>query len=123
MDLTHIFSSSTPISTFLTEDAGNEPYTEYFGDAENETDTEFSTLGLGPRPYLVFLFLTLTSLSTIIGNGLVVISIWRENGLHSPTNYFIASLATADLFVGGVVIPFEAFTELLGNRWLFGAFW
>lgn len=75
------------------------------------------------RPYLVFIFLSSLSLATVVGNGLVILSVWKEVGLHSPTNFFIASLACADLLVGGVVIPFEALSELLEHRWLFGEMW
>jgi hypothetical protein len=88
------------------------------------TTEKDGTIVLGVvRPFLVFTILTITSVATVIGNLLVISAIWREEKLHSPTNYFIASLASADLLVGLVVIPFEALTELLNGRWLFGHEW
>ncbi|OXA61624.1 Dopamine receptor 2 [Folsomia candida] len=115
MDLTSVFSSSS-----------NFPTTSISIENELETTTLDAILeeeDLGARPYIVFVLLTITSLCSVIGNGLVVVSIWKEASLHSPSNHFIASLAMADLLVGGVVIPFEALTELLGQRWLFGVLW
>ena len=48
---------------------------------------------------------TVIGLLSILGNGLVLIVIIRESQLQTFTNYFIASLATADLLVGLLGIP------------------
>ncbi|EDO43466.1 predicted protein, partial [Nematostella vectensis] len=55
--------------------------------------------------------IVLTILNTILavfstaGNAIVLIAIWRTSSLHSTSNYFIASLAAADLSVGFIINP------------------
>lgn len=46
---------------------------------------------------------------TLFGNMLVIISVCRERALQSVTNYFIVSLALADLLVALVVMPFAVY--------------
>ena len=42
---------------------------------------------------------------SVVGNGLVLFLIARERQLQTVTNFFVASLAAADLLVGAVGIP------------------
>ncbi|CAF3659331.1 unnamed protein product [Rotaria sp. Silwood1] len=49
---------------------------------------------------------------TLAGNVLVILAVYRETSLHSPTYYYIVSLAVADLCVGVIVIPLAIFFEL-----------
>ncbi|XP_064466203.1 dopamine receptor 2-like [Ornithodoros turicata] len=58
--------------------------------------------------------------ATIFGNVLVMFSVAKEQYLHTVTNYFIASLATADCLVGAVVMPFSAVHEIMEKHWMFG---
>ena len=48
---------------------------------------------------------TLSGLTAFIGNGLVVLAIHRATTLRIVSNYFIASLAVADLSVGLLMYP------------------
>ncbi len=48
------------------------------------------------------MFIAFTS---VLGNGLVLVLIVRDKQLQTVTNYFIASLAAADLLVGALGIP------------------
>lgn len=46
---------------------------------------------------------------TIFGNVLVIMAVKRERTLQTVTNYFIVSLAVADLLVAMVVMPFAVY--------------
>ena len=49
---------------------------------------------------------------TVFGNALVCLSIYQEKALHTVTNYFIASLAVADIMVAILVMPFAVYVEV-----------
>ncbi|XP_025417989.1 dopamine D2-like receptor [Sipha flava] len=53
---------------------------------------------------------------TLFGNVLVIISVCRERALQSVTNYFIVSLALADLLVALMVMPFAVYV-LVNGKW------
>ena len=46
----------------------------------------------------------------VFGNVLVILSVVKERNLQNITNYFIVSLAVADLCVAGVAMPFYTYT-------------
>ena len=58
------------------------------------------------------LFLLLFPLLTVFGNCLVCLSIFREKSLHTVTNYFIFSLAVADIMVAILVMPGAVYVEV-----------
>ena len=60
--------------------------------------------------------------SIIIGNLLVIVAIFSEYTLQCVQNWFVASLAVADLMLGILVMPFSLSQEVVGY-WLFGGFW
>lgn len=69
-------------------------------------------LGLGPVIVLCMLYIII-ALFAIFGNGLVVGSFIRHRSLRTFTNYFVVSLAVADMLVGLISIPMWM-TSLLG---------
>ncbi|KAL1023926.1 hypothetical protein UPYG_G00049090 [Umbra pygmaea] len=61
-------------------------------------------------------------LFTIVGNVLVVIAVLTSSALKPPQNLFLVSLASADILVATLVIPFSLANELMGY-WFFGKVW
>lgn len=55
----------------------------------------------------------------IFGNALVIIAVQVDRSLKGIQNYFIVSLAFADLLVGLTVMPLSLVVELMG-KWIFG---
>lgn len=72
-----------------------------------------------PRGTLVVAFFQcLIVLFTLFGNGLVVTAVASFHRLRSVTNYFVASLAVADLAVAIFVMPLSVLHGVL-NEWIF----
>ena len=66
---------------------------------------EFQASGSTSVLFFAETLLVLTSISAVVGNSLVLASIWRTPSLHSPSNVLIAGLAVSDLCVGLLVEP------------------
>lgn len=65
------------------------------------------------EPHYWAIILGFIPLATIFGNVLVVISVIIEKNLRTITNYFVVSLAIADLTVASAVMPFAVYYEVL----------
>ncbi|KAJ1126357.1 hypothetical protein NDU88_004765 [Pleurodeles waltl] len=61
-------------------------------------------------------------ISDLFGNVLVVVAVRTSRALRAPQNLFLVSLASADLMVGTVIIPFSLANEVMGY-WHFGSVW
>ncbi|KAH8270436.1 hypothetical protein KR018_010091 [Drosophila ironensis] len=68
---------------------------------------------------LTALVLSVIIVLTIIGNILVILSVFTYKPLRIVQNFFIVSLAVADLTVALLVLPFNVAYSILG-RWEFG---
>lgn len=98
------FSSSSPLSS-----SGNTAAHVNFAEAESALNSSQPFhLSHPPKEYWALLLILLPILA-IFGNTLVIISVYREKSLRGVTNYFIVSLAFADLLVGAVVMPFAVY--------------
>ncbi|XP_068800149.1 D(4) dopamine receptor [Struthio camelus] len=51
------------------------------------------------------------------GNALVCLSVCTERALKTTTNYFIVSLAVADLLLAVLVLPLYVYSEFQGGVW------
>ncbi|XP_051875727.1 alpha-2C adrenergic receptor [Pristis pectinata] len=61
-------------------------------------------------------------LFTVVGNVLVTIAVFTSRALRPPQNLFLVSLASADILVATLVMPFSLANELMGY-WYFGTAW
>ncbi|KPP74699.1 alpha-2Da adrenergic receptor-like [Scleropages formosus] len=71
---------------------------------------------------LIILVVTIIILVTIVGNVLVVVAVFTSRALRAPQNLFLVSLASADILVATLVIPFSLANEVMGY-WYFGSKW
>ncbi|XP_076265292.1 octopamine receptor beta-2R-like [Rhynchophorus ferrugineus] len=87
-----------------------------------------TTLG-NPNPHWTDLLLLVVKgfvfssiiLAAVLGNALVIISVHRHRKLRVITNYYVVSLAMADMLVALCAMTFNASVELTGS-WMFGTF-
>ncbi|XP_017283306.1 alpha-2A adrenergic receptor-like [Kryptolebias marmoratus] len=82
----------------------------------------------GKQPFSVQTSVMLTILVgmlillTVFGNVMVVIAVITSRALKAPQNLFLVSLASADILVSTLVMPFSLANELMGY-WYFGKVW
>ena len=70
----------------------------------------------------VILYTVILALETFLvlaGNLLVCVVIYRNRRLRTSTNFYLLSLAVADIMIGKFGFPFSTVATVLG-RWPFG---
>lgn len=65
-----------------------------------------------PASLISLAILIFIDILVIVGNCLVIAAVFCSHKLRSVTNFFIVSLAVADLLVGIAVLPFSATWEV-----------
>ncbi|XP_010886834.1 alpha-1D adrenergic receptor [Esox lucius] len=86
----------------------------------NSTNSSTCTnIALDPHVIAVGVFLSVFILVAIVGNILVILSVFCNRHLQTVTNFFIVNLAIADLLLSIIVLPFSASLEVFGC-WVFG---
>lgn len=96
-------------------------YSQNFSQVEpkERNVVSFATVIIGGVLSIIILF-------TLLGNGLVVTAVASFQRLRSVTNYFVVSLAVADLTVAILVMPYSLLFEVFGEwrlGWVFCYFW
>ncbi|XP_070564077.1 cholecystokinin receptor-like [Ptychodera flava] len=103
-----IMESTVEVSTLAVHDDD----TSDFNSTSNNTDFMFSPPS--PPPLKIWLPVVLvygvTFFVGLFGNALVIFSIQKCKRLQTATNFFLASLATADLILIIIVIPIQTST-------------
>ncbi|XP_037646684.1 alpha-2Db adrenergic receptor-like [Sebastes umbrosus] len=96
---------------------------------ENVNQTSSSSPRSPPLPphsqvasVFIVLVVTVIILGTVVGNVLVVVAVFTSRALRPPQNLFLVSLASADILVATLVIPFSLANEVMGY-WYFGSTW
>ncbi|XP_019901276.1 5-hydroxytryptamine receptor 4 isoform X3 [Esox lucius] len=85
-----------------------------------EVDASGSERNSMPKWIALICFLSLVMLMSVLGNLLVMTAVCKDRQLRKiKTNYFIVSLAFADLMVSLLVMPFGAI-ELIHQNWIYG---
>lgn len=69
----------------------------------------------GGHLFPLFALLILINLIVILGNILVIVAVYVSVKLRNVTNIFIVSLATADLLLGILVLPYALVYEVSGQ--------
>ncbi|XP_037340104.1 5-hydroxytryptamine receptor 4 [Pungitius pungitius] len=86
-------------------------------ETEEQQKQEFLSL---LETIVLILFLSVIIIMTVFGNLLVMVALCKDRHLRKKkTNYFIVSLAFADLLVALLVMPFAAI-ELTTGEWRYG---
>jgi len=67
-------------------------------------------------------FLLIIMLSSLIGNTLIILAIYRNHSLRSITSVFIANLAMADFLLALLGMPFTMASSITYD-WVFGPVW
>ncbi|XP_058793561.1 alpha-2A adrenergic receptor [Phymastichus coffea] len=75
-----------------------------------------------PHIIIASVVITILMIVIVVGNMLVIIAIMTEKALKNIQNWFIASLAVSDFFLGLVIMPFSLANEIMGY-WIFGSWW
>uniref|UniRef100_A0A1I8GP40 G_PROTEIN_RECEP_F1_2 domain-containing protein n=2 Tax=Macrostomum lignano TaxID=282301 RepID=A0A1I8GP40_9PLAT len=91
----------------------------------NGSATEAALLRLrysAPEAAVIGLSVLVIWVLVVLGNLLVIVAIARDRKVATLQNWFLASLAFADLLLGLLVMPFSLTNQLLG-AWVFGAKW
>ncbi|XP_029290162.1 alpha-2C adrenergic receptor [Cottoperca gobio] len=86
--------------------------------SNSTTQSQYSQLAIWSLAGLVSFLI----LFTIVGNVLVVIAVLTSRALKPPQNLFLVSLASADILVATLVMPFSLANELM-DYWFFGKIW
>ena len=90
------------------------PGLDYIGYISNQTLSDVPK-NTHKNTHYWSLILIIFPIVTFLGNILVILSVIKEKNLRTVTNYFVVSLALADIAVATVVMPFAVYLEVVRN--------
>lgn len=92
-------------------------FANWSGLQTQSTPEEMKQIGeqQGNKPRWAALLILVVIIPTIGGNILVILAVSLEKKLQYATNYFLMSLAVADLLVGLFVMPIALLTIMFGK--------
>lgn len=104
---------STPVTAL----SPSSPPPNSSADSVNQTSSSLSrSPSLAPHSHVASVFIvlvvTVIILGTVVGNVLVVVAVFTSRALRAPQNLFLVSLASADILVATLVIPFSLANEV-----------
>lgn len=99
-----------------------DPSLENVSKEENGTGAPLAPPHTEAAAALIILVVTVIISVTIVGNVLVIVAVLTSRALRAPQNLFLVSLASADILVATLVIPFSLANEVMGY-WYFGTTW
>ncbi|GBP05844.1 Octopamine receptor beta-1R [Eumeta japonica] len=108
-------------SMYLTENYGNKTLEQNRSNDDFVFSNHFEY-----EPFVLFLIILkcfimlFIILAAIFGNLLVIVSVMRHRKLRVITNYFVVSLALADMLVAIGAMCFNFSVEITNGEWLFG---
>jgi len=79
-----------------------------------EGDLTLEPLPITPVSVLFAVLMSVVIASTVVGNVLVVISVFTYRPLRHVQNFYIVSLSVADLAVAVLVMPYNVVYSMLG---------
>ena len=91
-------------------------------DVNNWTNASSPDSKLPPEVDLSKLALGILIVATATGNTLVCVAVWFERSLHNMANYFLTSLAVADLLVAIFVMPVGMVIQIYGLHYTISLF-
>lgn len=122
------FPSTTSTHFFLNSDKNNEVINEQNPFDFNVTDFPIILTSEETQSWTIILanvikilIMSFIIVAAIFGNLLVIVSVMRHRKLRIITNYFVVSLAFADMLVAMVAMTFNFSVQVTG-KWIFGYF-
>jgi hypothetical protein len=114
------YNITTSTATSLFVNSTNQSWTDPIltSDIDKPEDTWEESLIIALKSSIMGFII----MAALFGNLLVIVSVMRHRKLRVITNYFVVSLALADMLVALCAMCFNASVELTGGTWLFGYF-
>ena len=116
LEFDHVFPGETEQLERNATDRNRTIYTILDSLSSNVASDNVTSGSAGSRNNWQVFFLFIIAVAGITGNVLVCLAVSVEKKLQTVTNYFLLSLAVADLFVSLIVMPCCILQEYMGEH-------